>query len=64
MAKIPDVTITKLGTDFSITVTVHLTRRLRVRMLLARWLFTLAARVLGCRITVQDAPPEPRDHEH
>jgi hypothetical protein len=56
MAKL-DTKITKLDRDFTITVDVHVTRRLRLRFAIARSLFWLAAKVLGCGIVVKDADP-------
>jgi hypothetical protein len=56
MAKL-DTKIAKLNKDFTITVNVHLTRRLRIRFAFARFLFWLAAKVLGCGIVVKDPDP-------
>ncbi len=53
MAGSPDICLTKLGKECTITVTVHITRRLRVRMLIAQWLFWFAGKVLGCGIEVE-----------
>ncbi len=56
MAKL-DTQITKLDTNFTVTVEVHLTRRLRIRFAVARFLFWLAAKVLDCGIVVENAEP-------
>jgi hypothetical protein len=58
MAKL-DTHITKLDTNFTVTVEVHLTRRLRIRFAMARSLFWLAAKVLGCGIVVKSLEEEP-----
>lgn len=50
-----DTKITKLSRDFTIIVNVHLTRRLRIRFAIARYLFQLAAKILGCGIVVTSA---------
>ena len=53
MAKMPQ--LTRLNRDCTLTVTVHITRRLRLRMAIAKCLMLLAARVLGCKIEVKDS---------
>ena len=57
MAKL-DTKIPKLNKDVTVTVQVHLTRRLRIRFAIARYLFWLAAKILGCGIVVKNADPK------
>ncbi len=53
MAKMP-AGLTRLNRECVVTVTVHITRRLRLRMAVAKYFMLLAARVLGCKIEVKD----------
>jgi len=48
---------TTLGKEVTVTVDLYLTRRLRVRLAMARVLFRLAATILGCGIVVNDGHP-------
>ena len=49
--------LTTLGKEVTVTVDLYLTRRLRVRLAMARVLFWLAATILGCGIVVNDGDP-------
>jgi hypothetical protein len=46
--------LTKLDKGCTLTVTVNITRRLRLRIFLAKWLIHLAGHVLGCSADVQE----------
>jgi hypothetical protein len=59
MAEFKVTPITKLSADDVLTVRVItakvlLTRRLRLRVFLGKWLIYLAARIMGCGFDVQE----------
>jgi hypothetical protein len=56
MAKL-ESKLTTLGKEVTVTLDLYLTRRLRVRLAIARLLFWLAAKILGCGIVVNDGDP-------
>ena len=48
------IRITKMRSTDKLTVTIKITKELKLRLAMAKYLIVIAAKILGCQINIQE----------